>query len=211
MQFKDGKYLKAKEKENIYRSFDRFIRSGFDPAKFTKSLYRHLSLHFGFIAHYNQNGFYQARFEDPQGRARTFQNIDQASHWTFVDENTSGNADLNKAIQDLVRKNKEAFMPKQHAGHLMLAGVEPKGFLKKVAQREALAEVDPIQKKEMASQAKFNVSVMLLLDFLERFLLKGEKIDATDLRFLKEHYEETKTDYTAHEAARNDWLKHILK
>ena len=101
---KDGKYLTAGEKTKILKSFERFVKSGFKETLFTKAVYKHLSLHFGFIAHYNQQGFYSARFEDAQGLAKTLHAIVNASPWTFVDDNTSGNADLNRGIQNVVKQ-----------------------------------------------------------------------------------------------------------
>jgi hypothetical protein len=111
-KFHDGKYNSAKDKENIYKALVRFIASDFDPRKFTKALYKQLSLHFGFIDHYDLGGFYHARFSDPDGRMKTFEAITHASQYNFNDENTSGNGDLNKAIQELVAKNKDAFVNK---------------------------------------------------------------------------------------------------
>lgn len=111
-KFHDGKFTSAQEKANIYTALTRFIASNFDPRKFTKALYKHLSLNFGFIAHYDLGGFYHARFADPDGRMKTFESITNASQWNFNDENTSGCGDLNKAIQELVRKNKTLFVDK---------------------------------------------------------------------------------------------------
>jgi hypothetical protein len=102
MKFNDGQFLKSADKEKIAKAFDRFVKGGFKRTQFTKDLYKHLSLHFGFIAHYNIDGFYSNRFEDLQGRVKTFQSILNASPWTFNDDNTSGTADLNKYIQDTV-------------------------------------------------------------------------------------------------------------
>ena len=110
--FHDGKFLTAQDKANIYKAFARFIKGEFDPRKFTKSLYQHLSGQFGFIAHYDLGGFYHARFGDPEGRMKTFAAVMNASQWNFNDENTSGCGDLNKAIQELVRKNKTLFVEK---------------------------------------------------------------------------------------------------
>ena len=107
--FHDGKFTLAKEKENIFKAYVRFLNSDFDPSKFTKSLYRFLSLHFSFIAHTNLNGFYHARFADPDGRIKTYNAIANASHWEFNDDNTSGCGDLNKAIHDVTVKNKTKF------------------------------------------------------------------------------------------------------
>lgn len=100
---KNGKYLTAKEKENIAKAFERFVKNGFKRTQFTKALYNHLHLYFGFIAHFDIDGFYSARFQNPQGRVQTFQSILNAGPWTYKDGNTSGNADLNEAILKTVQ------------------------------------------------------------------------------------------------------------
>jgi hypothetical protein len=101
---KNGTYLTANIKEKLVKEFEKFILSGFQKTKFTKALYKHLSLNFGFIAHYDLNGFYEARFADPIGRVQTFTSIIDASLWCFKDENTGGNADLNTAIREIALK-----------------------------------------------------------------------------------------------------------
>jgi hypothetical protein len=108
--FRDGQYLTADKKARIYTAFVRFVKSDFDPRKFSKDLYKHLSLQFGFIAHYDLSGFYHARFADPDGRMKTYERIAQASQSNFNDENTSGCGDINKAIQEVVLKNKPKFL-----------------------------------------------------------------------------------------------------
>jgi len=109
--FHDGQYLTAKEKENIFKSYVRFVNSGFEESKFTKNVYRHLSITgFNFIAHYDIKGFYRTRFADPDGRIKTYGNIAGASHWAFNDDNTSGCGDLNKAIHDFTVKSKSKFI-----------------------------------------------------------------------------------------------------
>ncbi len=96
--FTDGKYLTAAEKEKIAKGFERFVKGGFKQTQFTKAIYKHLSLHFGFIAHFDIHGFYHARFANPDGRLETVKMILSAGPWTYRDENTSGTADLNAFI-----------------------------------------------------------------------------------------------------------------
>ncbi len=98
---KDGTFLTAKEKTSIAKDFARFVESNFDPRYFTRALYSHLSLNFGFIAHYNLSGFVAVRFADPEGRRRTFESIIDAPRWSFYDYSTSGNADLNTEIRNI--------------------------------------------------------------------------------------------------------------
>lgn len=73
--FDDTKFTTADEKAKIVKTWRRFVASGYKRTIFTKALYRHLSVHCGFIAHYNIDGFYAERFADPQGRAATLQQI----------------------------------------------------------------------------------------------------------------------------------------
>jgi len=65
MEFKDVKFMAAKEKEIVLKQWKQFIASGFEFKKFTPRLYDHLIQHCSFIAHYNRSGFYSEYFEDP--------------------------------------------------------------------------------------------------------------------------------------------------
>lgn len=133
----DGKYLTAAQKALLVKQFEKFVVGGFDQKHFTKNLYKHLSLHFSFIAHYNQWGFYECRFEDPEGRMQTFKQIIEASRWNFVDDNTSGCADLNKAIRDVCLKHVEDVLHNAHRDNLTALKY----------QREALdAKISSIEK-----------------------------------------------------------------
>ena len=60
--------------------FKKFVDSGYDQAKFTKALYRALTFSFGFIAHYDINGFYVARFAGWTERVDTFAQILEWPH-----------------------------------------------------------------------------------------------------------------------------------
>jgi len=105
--FSDGQYTKAKDKELIYKALVNFIKNDFAQGKFTKSLYTHLSLNFGFIAHYDLHGFYQKRFADPEGRIKTYESISRAAGH---DLNKEDCGDLNRAIKELVVKNEVKFV-----------------------------------------------------------------------------------------------------
>jgi hypothetical protein len=104
--FYPGEFNSVKDKDNIYKAWEKFLKSDCDLRHFTRSLYKHLSLHWGFIAHYDINGFYHARFEDlgEEGILWTFKSIlDRTQTYRFRDENTSGNADLNKAMYEIAQ------------------------------------------------------------------------------------------------------------
>ena len=55
----------------VVRDFERFAASGYKKSLFTKDLYHELSMCFGFIAHFNRDGFYEARFGRLSDRAET--------------------------------------------------------------------------------------------------------------------------------------------
>jgi hypothetical protein len=98
--FYPGKYNTPKDKYRIFEDWKYFVASNFEQKHFTKRLYKHLSLHCGFIAHYNINGFYEARFEDIEGRLTTFEQIADMGHHMLSDDCTSDNGDLNTALKD---------------------------------------------------------------------------------------------------------------
>lgn len=56
MQFNDVQYMTAKEKEKVYKNFKQVVAKR-DINLMQKSLYNHLHLHCGFIAHYDIHGF----------------------------------------------------------------------------------------------------------------------------------------------------------
>jgi len=56
----------------IVTAFGRFAASGYKKSLLTKPLYLALSRCFGFIAHYDRDGFYEARFGGPAARVATF-------------------------------------------------------------------------------------------------------------------------------------------
>lgn len=51
---------------------EAFVKSGFKRSKFTNDIYEALSVHSGkFIAHFDRDGFYKARFESREGLSET--------------------------------------------------------------------------------------------------------------------------------------------
>ena len=55
---KDSEFMSAEQKKKMLRQWDRFIERAFGFELFTNTIYQHLNLHCGFIAHYNRSGFY---------------------------------------------------------------------------------------------------------------------------------------------------------
>jgi hypothetical protein len=60
----DGQYLSSEDKQQTLEQWGTFVHSGFQPEKFTKSLYEHLHLHCGFISHHDIMGFYYTFWND---------------------------------------------------------------------------------------------------------------------------------------------------
>jgi len=77
-EFRDVQFMTAPEKESVLRDWERFIESGFERRRFTDRLYKHLTLHCSFIAHYDINGFYSEYFSEKRNTAK------------FIDQFTSG-------------------------------------------------------------------------------------------------------------------------
>ena len=59
----------------VVGAFKRFVASGYKRSLFTRELYDALSHSFGFIAHYDRDGFYANRFETPKARRNTFETM----------------------------------------------------------------------------------------------------------------------------------------
>jgi hypothetical protein len=64
--FKDAQFMSAREKELVLAQWKRFMERGFGFEQFTDRIYKHLTLHCSFIAHFNRNGFYSTYFENPE-------------------------------------------------------------------------------------------------------------------------------------------------
>lgn len=73
---KDTKFMTKEEKEKVIKDWQHFIKSDFDKAKFTKSLYNHLIQHCSFIAHYDIHGFYSTYFEDSEDTVKFLKQFD---------------------------------------------------------------------------------------------------------------------------------------
>jgi len=62
---KDVQFMTATQKRNTLKAWERFLKNGLKEKDFTEALYKHLSLHCSFIAHYNRGGFYSTYFTSP--------------------------------------------------------------------------------------------------------------------------------------------------
>lgn len=60
------KWATVEDKKKFIAHFERFVKSGYKRSLFYKWFYTRLSMMFGFIAHYNLEGFYSEKFSTPQ-------------------------------------------------------------------------------------------------------------------------------------------------
>lgn len=120
----DTEFMTAKEKELVLKQWKLFLRKliaadldkqqgadyGYFPAElnkpFTDRLYKHLSLHLGFIAHYNRLGFLSERFGTPQGIIETISGIENYGwgHSGYRDINDAMKAELALVKGQLISK-----------------------------------------------------------------------------------------------------------
>jgi hypothetical protein len=74
---KDAQFMTAKEKESVLSQWIRFIKNGFKEGDFCEALYKHLSLHCSFIAHFNKAGFFATYFKRPEMTAKFLSQFDR--------------------------------------------------------------------------------------------------------------------------------------
>ena len=124
--------MPAKEKEKVLKDWQCFIESDFNKAKFTKRLYNHLIQHCSFIAHYNQGGFYDTYFEDPEDTLRFIKQFDAAQGCLSVEYgmtywlNSDDYRDINTAMVEVMEPYKAEIYPrlKQRARERKLGEIE---------------------------------------------------------------------------------------
>ena len=76
MEFKDTKFMTAKEKQQVIRAWETFIKHGCKQDHFTKAIYHHLINHCSFIAHYDLAGFYSTYFDQGEDKAQFLSQFD---------------------------------------------------------------------------------------------------------------------------------------
>ena len=111
-EFKDSEFMIARDKELVLAQWKRFVERGFSFEHFTDRIYKHLSLHASFIAHFDRPGFFSTYFEDPETTIRFlnqfdsdygFRSVEYGSTW-WLDGDY---ADINRAMCSVVEANKE--------------------------------------------------------------------------------------------------------
>jgi hypothetical protein len=107
---KDGYFQSTREKELVLRDWERFlpVLKENEPLKhiyqrFTDRLYKHLTLHCSYIAHYDRNGFIATYFADPEDTPKFLQQFDKDKDHVSYEYGmaywlTGDSEDINKAM-----------------------------------------------------------------------------------------------------------------
>ena len=95
------KWNTVKDKEKFLRHFERFLKSGCKRTLFHKWFYTRLSMCFGFIAHYNINGFYSEKFST-QARINNFRN--EVREWPCYGDPSYTFSDCERIIQNSINR-----------------------------------------------------------------------------------------------------------
>ncbi len=77
-EFKDVRFLSAREKAQVVKQWETFLKYGCKKEHFTKLLYNHLIMHCSFIAHYDLHGFYATYFEEGEDTVRFLSQFDNS-------------------------------------------------------------------------------------------------------------------------------------
>lgn len=130
--FTDAEFQTANEKALIYKTWCRFIDRLADgdlinaEKAFSKRLYEHLHLHCGYIAHYDQNGFWHTYFEGYVDVDSFLKNWENDYKWWMNDY-----SDINKAMQEYVAPKIKTIIELQYSAKRTHAIMEARTTVKK--------------------------------------------------------------------------------
>jgi hypothetical protein len=99
--FRDAEFMSAREKALVLKAWVRFLKNGLRGEDFSDRLYKHLTLHCSFIAHYNRAGFYTTYFENGEDTTRFLSQFDKRGECRSVEY--GGSWWLNGDYEDLTR------------------------------------------------------------------------------------------------------------
>jgi hypothetical protein len=107
--FTDVKFMTAKEKRQVLRAWETFLKNRCQRESFTKALYEHLIQHCSFIAHYDQDGFYQTYFANGEDTVHFLTQFDRSKGCLSVEYGMDywlrgDYADINNAMVDVAAK-----------------------------------------------------------------------------------------------------------
>ena len=134
--FADSPFMLADDKRRVYRAWTRFFKHGLQYRHFTKALYRHLTLHCGYIAHYDRQTFHHLYFSDGEELTRFLDQFDRSSGCLGTETGstlwlTGTHADLNNAMVDAVKGMIPAF----------------RDYARRMIERGAMADIEAAERR----------------------------------------------------------------
>lgn len=99
-QFTATAHSTVQDKQKFAAHFKRFILAGCPPKLFHKWFYQRLSLCFGMIAHYNQQGFYDTYFTGLNGR---LQFVSECLAWPCYGDPAYTYSDVEQYLQEWLK------------------------------------------------------------------------------------------------------------
>lgn len=101
-QFKPTKWASADDKATFATKLCDFLLRGCPQGRYSSGFYRRLCQMFGFIAHYDVNGFWECRFAGPAERLET---VKFMAEWVPVGDPTWTWSDVEREVREFIREN----------------------------------------------------------------------------------------------------------
>ncbi len=116
------KFMSAEERRAVLRDWEKFLRNmvkgggQVSERLFTKRLYRHLTLHCSFIAHYDKAGFFGTYFDNQKDALKFFSQFDKEAGCRSIEYGAdwwmSGDyEDINNVMCEAFEKVKTQLIP----------------------------------------------------------------------------------------------------
>ncbi len=90
--------MTAQQKSRVLQAWRRFLHGGLGESQFTKALYTHLYIGVPFIAHYDQQGFYNACFRHGDDTIRFFATLRDFIEGPMSNLRNPDYDDINRAL-----------------------------------------------------------------------------------------------------------------
>jgi len=143
--FKSVEFMSAEDKEKVLKAWKQFLAHDFSQRFFTDRLYKHLTLHCSFIAHYSKDGFYHDYFDDPEDTTKFIKQFDKNFGYVSVEYGMDcwikGDfSDLNLAMCEEVSRGEKLLYAKLQTSLKMKAAAEIQRLRRKINSLEKILE-----------------------------------------------------------------------
>lgn len=143
--FKSAEFMSAEEKEKVLKAWKQFLAHDFSERFFTERLYKHLTLHCYFIAHFSKDRFYHYYFKNPEETIKLIKQFDKKYNYISVEYGVNywikGDfQDLNLAMCEEVSRCEKLLYSKLHAAIKIETRAEIQRLKKKINSLEASLE-----------------------------------------------------------------------